>query len=77
MTPKETREKYLLEVYTQSNGNRSTMVDMWSIGKMLGLDRMTTQTVKTYLEDEGFIESVALGGKISITHEGIKEAESY
>lgn len=59
----------------RQNGSRHPSVDMWQLGKSLGLDKIMISNVTDYLEEENLIEFTALGGEISITHQGIIEVE--
>jgi|BioPla2DNA2_1021312.scaffolds.fasta_scaffold116608_1 hypothetical protein len=72
---KEARFLFLEKLYQQTNGSRHPSVDMWQLGKSLGLDKIMISNVTDYLEEENLIEFTALGGEISITHQGIIEVE--
>lgn len=69
------RLQFLLELYKLTDGNTTSMVSMWDIGKTLGFDRDTTIKVVQYLQGEGLLDYKALGGIIGITHRGVMEVE--
>jgi hypothetical protein len=50
-------------------------VDMWEVGNELGWDRETTETTYDYLQGEGLLKAMTLGGGATITHDGPKEVE--
>jgi len=72
---KKNRFTFLNCLYTESNGNTSAMFNMWEVGKELKLDHYETSQIVDYLIGENLIESMALGGGISLTHWGVKEVE--
>lgn len=72
---KAMRYKFLHLLYTKVNGSEKVPINMNDLGKELMLDRYTTSDIYYYLNNEGLIVPRALGGLISITHEGIKEVE--
>jgi hypothetical protein len=69
------RSDFLKRLYELSDGAETKFINMWEIGDQLGFDRDLTISIAQYLKGEGLIEFRALGGIISITHYGIKEAE--
>ena len=69
------RLEMLKKCYEVSDGSERKIIDMWSIGKSLGMSHKETKDVTRYLSGESLVECRALGGKISITHWGIKEVE--
>ncbi len=73
---KNDREFFLRKVYEKTEGNESTSVDMWEIGRSLGFDRQYVERIYEYLKNEDLIETFALGGAIVITHRGIKVVEN-
>ncbi len=72
---KEARFNFLNKLYEITNGDSSYMMNMWELGNELCLDRELTSNIVDYLIGESLIEERALGGGISITHEGIVEIE--
>lgn len=58
-----------------SVSDETKFVNMYEIGSQLGFDSETTKSIALYLKGEGLIEFKALGGIISITHNGIKKVE--
>ena len=69
------RSDFLKKLYEFSDGTETKFLSMWEIGDQLGFDRDLTIFIVQYLKAEGLIQFRALGGIISITHYGIKEAE--
>lgn len=73
---KKRRFDFAQAVYDDTDASESRSVDMREIGKRLGLESQTTDRIFQYLSKEGLIRSVAMGGAIGITHQGIVEIES-
>jgi len=73
---KEARLAFTRAVYKATEANEHAFVNMFEIGESLELDHATTQRVMQYLNGEGILRYVALGGTIGITHAGIVEVES-
>lgn len=69
------RFDYLKRLYELSGGNRRAGVDMWAIGREFDLDRRNTARIFDYLKDAGLAAPQAAGGRIGITHEGIRAVE--
>jgi len=72
---KTQRFQFLYSVYQFTNGDESVIVNMWELGKRLEFDRQVTHKIVTYLQGEGLIRPLTLGGGIGITHFGIKQVE--
>jgi hypothetical protein len=72
---KKDRYLYLQSLYDLTDGNPAAFLNMWELGSELGFDRVKTRNVVDYLIAEGLLEPRALGGIISITHDGIIEIE--
>lgn len=72
---KKNRFLFLNCLYETSNGDTRAMFNMWEVGKELNFERDETSQIVEYLRGENLIESVALGGGISLTHWGVKEVE--
>lgn len=80
MTAQETRKQQrwlmLEKFYELADGaSERTIIDMWAVGDQLGFDRRTTATTYDYLQDEGLLKAMTLGGGAAITHQGVKEVE--
>jgi TIR domain len=58
--------KEAYNLYSQKIKN----VNLYEIGEPLGIEREKLQRIYFYLEDEGLIDSIALGGTFSITNKG-------
>lgn len=73
---RKARFKFLNLLYEKTDANRHNYQNMWEIGKELGFDKDSVDTITQYLEGEMLLEHTTIGGGISITHYGIKEVES-
>ncbi|MBI5797669.1 hypothetical protein HZA98_02065 [Candidatus Woesearchaeota archaeon] len=71
----ENRNKFLKEVYLQTDGNENKPVNMFEIGEKIDISRIETENIYNFLNGEKFIEAFGLGGDIRITHLGIKHYE--
>lgn len=69
------RERFLLALYDATYGNRTDTVNMWELGKALGFDSHTTESVVDYLDGEGYLGQGYLGGGICLSHSGIQASE--
>lgn len=72
---KADRFRFLNHLYEVTGGNQDQILNMYEIGSELGLGRDETDKVEQYLEDEGLIASLELGGGIGITHNGVVQVE--
>jgi hypothetical protein len=78
MTVEELREarfRFLKALYDAVGGSLWTWPEMHELGASLGFDHELTGRVTDYLSGEGLVQYRALGGIISITHEGIRQVE--
>lgn len=66
---------FMRRLYQLTDGSRLAGVNMWELGAELGWDRGDVDNVVEYLEGEGLLEYVAMGGEIGITHMGVVEVE--
>lgn len=62
-------------MYEQSNGSVNGFFDMRELGEDLNIEYEEMRGIVDYLKGENLIQSVALGGVIALTHQGIKEVE--
>jgi len=74
---KSLRGVFLLKLYDTTGGNRLKSPVMFEIGKSIGIDNSLTKTIVDYLSQNGFVKIETLAGDISITAQGIDEAENY
>jgi hypothetical protein len=72
---KKNRYEFLNKLYDVTDGDSSLIIDMWELGKEINIERKDISNIVDYLKGEYLIEPMALGGGISITHEGILEIE--
>lgn len=73
---KKSRWLMLRKFYELANGRADDeIIDMWEVGKQLGWDRETTEVTYDYLQGEGLLKAMTLGGGATITHQGVKEVE--
>lgn len=66
---------FMKALYDATDGSSVETVEMFALGEALGWDRGRVSNVVEYLEGEGLVEYVDLGGGISITHRGVVEVE--
>jgi uncharacterized FlaG/YvyC family protein len=64
-----------MRLYELSEGNENKIFYMFTIGEQLNFDRESTINIAQYLKGKYLIEFRALGGAISIIHNGILQAE--
>lgn len=69
------RFQFLHRLWEITGGNQKKDESMWNLGRELGFIGEETSTITQYLKGEGLIKYVALGGLITITHEGVVEVE--
>jgi hypothetical protein len=72
---KKKRVEFLRRLYEESGGNQYTFVNMFDLGKELGLDRVSSGEIAQYLVEEGLIKLQTLDGLVSITHLGVVKVE--
>lgn len=73
---KNDRFNFLNKIYEISDGQTSYIVDGWEqVGKILGFDWNYSTNIYHYLNDEGLIEPMGAGIRLSLTHDGLKEIE--
>lgn len=70
------RFQFLKTVYELTDGNPYSFVDMWKIGEKQGLSPSETQSIVTWLSNEGLLGDGFIGGGISISHGGVQEIET-
>ena len=70
------RFQFLKTVYELTDGNPYSFVDMWEIGEKQGLSPSETQSIVTWLSNEGLLGDGFIGGGISISHGGVQEIET-
>lgn len=72
---KHDRFRFLHGLYEATDGDSLRLISESELGKELGLDFDATLAISQYLEGEGLLKTMTLGGQISITHAGIVEVE--
>lgn len=73
---KQNRWLMLRKFYEKTNGHAGRhIINMWEIGKELGLDPEATEVTYDYLQGEGLLKAMTLGGGATITHMGVREVE--
>ena len=70
------RFQFLHRLYEKTEGNEREMINMWDLGNELGFGRAETDKISQYLVGEYLMEYAAMGGIITITHQGIIEVEN-
>lgn len=73
---RQRRLEYMQALYDETGGSTNVAVDMWELGDQLGWSREDTDHTVEYLGEEGLLETVAMGGTICITHQGVVEVEA-
>ena len=73
---KKNRWLMLQKFYELANGRPNNyIISLWDVGERLGWDREITESTYDYLEGEGLLQAMSLGGGATITHQGVKEVE--
>ncbi len=72
---KRKRLEYMNSLYRATNGSTYATVDMWELGEELDWENAEIDHTVEYLEAEGLLQYVAMGGMIGITHAGVMEVE--
>ena len=73
---KKNRWLMLWKFYELANGRADDeIIDMWQVGAEFGWDHETTETTYDYLQGEGLLKAMTLGGGATITHKGVKEVQ--
>jgi hypothetical protein len=68
---------FLLEIYTQANGDTTRQVSMYSVGDKLGLDKSAASKTAQDLIGLGFIDVRTLSGGVALTASGIEVAHAH
>lgn len=69
------RERFLRAIYDATVDKGLHTVNMWDLGRSLGLDTDTIGRIVDYLDGEDYLGQGALGGWIALSHSGVKAAE--
>ncbi|MEZ4527727.1 MAG: hypothetical protein R2941_17550 [Desulfobacterales bacterium] len=73
----EKEERFLIQLYQRTKGNLSAQVSLYEIGAELELNREQSSRAAETLMAFGFAEIRTLSGGISISGDGVKEAEKH
>lgn len=73
---KKHRFQFLHFLYEKTEGDEHSHVNMWELGEELGFEKEKTNKITQYLVGESLMEYAAMGGIISITHQGVIEVEN-
>lgn len=66
----------LRKIYEVTNEiSEASSVNVYKVGERLGWEREKTEATFEYLQGEGLIRGVTVGGGIKLTHQGIREVE--
>jgi hypothetical protein len=68
-------QRFLIELYHQSQGDPSVQMSMYDIGANLGMDRDSTSRVAEELIGWELVEIKTLSGGIGISQDGIAQAQ--
>ena len=55
----------------------NSSVNIYSVGDRLGWNQKETEAAFEYLQGEGLLKGITVGGGIKLTSQGIKEVEEY
>jgi hypothetical protein len=72
---KKYRLLFLKKLYEDCDGNTLALVDMYELGREIGIPEESIYTTAQYLDGEGLLGIKTMGGGVSITHAGIIEIE--
>jgi hypothetical protein len=56
---------------------KNSNVNIYSVGEQLGWNRKEIEAAFEYLQGEGLLKGMTVGGGIKLTYQGIKEVEEY
>ena len=70
----ETLNRFVIELYLQTQGDPCNTVSWYDIGETLGLDREVSSRMAEEVIGTGLAEIKTLNGGITITDDGIDEA---
>jgi hypothetical protein len=70
----ETLNRFVIELYLQTQGDPSNIASWYDIGETLGLDREDSSRVAEEIIGTGLAEIKTLNGDIAITDDGIDAA---
>lgn len=73
---REMQAQFMRLLYDEVNGSPLAMISANELGSKLGWDEGATELVTEYLDGEGLLTFVVMGGVISITHAGVVEVEA-
>lgn len=71
------RRVFLLKLYDMTGGSRWNSPIMFEVGNAIGIEDSITEMIVDYLVQKGFVEYETKERDISITVNGVDEAESY
>jgi len=70
----ENEQKFLIELFNQTQGDVSRQVSMFAVGEALGMDRTLSKKMAESLMGWDLVEVRTLSGAIAITAQGNEEA---
>ncbi len=73
----ENEQRFLIQLYQRTQGSISAQISMYEIGAELGMDRVQSSRATEALMSLGFAEIRSLSGGISISGDGVREAEKH
>ncbi len=71
----ESGQRFLVELFEQTNGSKSAKISMFNIGHALDMDRNLSSRTAEVLIGWGLAEVRTLSGDISITDDGLEQAK--
>jgi hypothetical protein len=76
----EARQKYrwllLWKVYETAQGRSDIQINMYDIGSALEWEQEKTEAAFDYLQGEGLLRGMTVGGGVALTHQGIGEVQA-
>ncbi|MBC8377191.1 MAG: hypothetical protein H8E26_14195 [FCB group bacterium] len=70
------RALFIHRLYELTDGDTDNLQDLVEIGSSLGFTSDESYRIVQYLDSEGLVEELTVGGGIVITHQGVKEMEN-
>jgi hypothetical protein len=69
------RLRFLKTLYDKTDGTEGDELDMWELGRELGLSEAETSNVVDYLNGEGLLAAEGTMQGVSLSHAGVVEVE--
>jgi len=73
----ENEQRFLVQLHQRTQGSPSVQISLYEIGAGLGMNRDQSSRAAEDLMAFGFVEIRSLSGGISISEDGVREAEKH